>query len=46
MRRQPGLQAVAVYDARGRLFASFSREPAFAFPKLPEADGVRGLVAI
>ncbi len=41
MRRQPGVQAGAIYDARGRLFASFSRDPDFAFPKLPEADSVR-----
>jgi signal transduction histidine kinase len=41
MRAQPGIRAAAIYDARGRVFASFSREAEHAFPALPEADGVR-----
>jgi signal transduction histidine kinase len=41
MRGQQQIQAAAIYDARGRMFASFSRDPAPAFPPLPEADGIR-----
>ncbi len=41
MRGQPSIRAAAIYDARGHLFARFAREAEFAFPALPEADGVR-----
>jgi len=39
MRYRPKILAAAIYDARGRRFASFSQDGAAAFPKLPEADG-------
>jgi signal transduction histidine kinase len=41
LRRQPKIRAAAVYDARGRRFASFAQDPDYAFPPLPEADGTR-----
>lgn len=40
MRYRPKVRAAAIYDARGRLFASFVAEGSGeAFPRLPEADG-------
>ena len=40
MRYRPKVRAAAIYDARGRLFASFAADgSADAFPPLPEADG-------
>jgi len=41
LRYRPGILAAAIYDARGRLFATFAREGAGQFPKLPEGDGAR-----
>ena len=40
LRYRPEVHAAAIYDERGRLFASFSTGKQ-AFPELPEADGVR-----
>ena len=39
MRARPKLRAAALYNARGKLFASFSRRAQHAFPELPSADG-------
>jgi signal transduction histidine kinase len=38
------VRAGAIYNARGKLFASFAPDPAQTFPTLPEADGasIRG----
>jgi signal transduction histidine kinase len=42
LRFRPGVEAAAIYTARGALFASYSRPGEKQdFPKLPEADGVR-----
>src|SRR6266850_3794434 len=42
LRARPKVRAAAIYDARGRRFASFSRNSEDArFPELPEADGAR-----
>jgi methyl-accepting chemotaxis protein len=42
LRARPKVRAAAIYDARGRRFASFSRNSEDArFPDLPEADGAR-----
>ena len=41
LRYRPKVQAAAIYNARGRLFASFGGGPDADLPKLPEADGVR-----
>ncbi|HEX6267179.1 MAG TPA: ATP-binding protein [Burkholderiales bacterium] len=41
LRYRPEVHAAAIYDARGRLFASFSMAGKAAFPELPDADGVR-----
>src|SRR6185436_11232022 len=39
---RPQVRAAAVYDARGRVFAVYSRNAAETkFPDLPEADGMR-----
>ncbi len=40
LRYRPKILAAAIYDARGRLFATY-RQPAGEFPRLPEGDGVR-----
>jgi signal transduction histidine kinase len=40
LRYRPEIHAAAIYDARGRLFATFTLDKA-PFPELPEADGVR-----
>jgi signal transduction histidine kinase len=42
LRARPKIRAAAIYDARGRRFAVFSRTSEDArFPDLPEADGAR-----
>jgi signal transduction histidine kinase len=41
MRFRPEIRAAAVYNARGRLFASYAMAGEDALPELPEADGVR-----
>jgi signal transduction histidine kinase len=41
LRYRPRIRAAAIYDARGRQFASFAQAPGEPFPRLPEADGVR-----
>lgn len=42
LRIRPKVAAAAVYNARGNVFASYSRSPEEqAFPKLPEEEGVR-----
>ncbi|HEX5477165.1 MAG TPA: CHASE sensor domain-containing protein, partial [Burkholderiales bacterium] len=41
LRYRPQVHAAAIYDARGKLLASFSREGAGPLPELPEADGAR-----
>jgi signal transduction histidine kinase len=41
MRFQPTVRAAALYNARGRLVASYARDDGTEFPKFPEADGVR-----
>jgi signal transduction histidine kinase len=40
LRYRPGILGAAIYDARGRRFAAFTRDDA-ALPGLPEADGAR-----
>jgi signal transduction histidine kinase len=40
-RYRPKVQAAAIYDARGRLVASYRREGEEELPKLPEVDGAR-----
>ncbi|HYR36889.1 MAG TPA: ATP-binding protein [Burkholderiales bacterium] len=39
LRYRPEIRAAAIYDARGRRFASFSADGTEAFPRFPEADG-------
>ena len=39
LRYRPKIRAAAIYDARGRRFASFAADAADTFPKFPEADG-------
>jgi hypothetical protein len=41
LRFRPEVHAAALYDARGRLFASYAQNSERAFPTLPEADGAR-----
>lgn len=41
LRYRPKVRAAAIYNARGRLFASFTNDPAGEFPKLPGADSTR-----
>jgi len=41
MRYRPRVLAAAIYDARGRLFATFAKEGEAEFPQLPEGDGTR-----
>ncbi|TAK40825.1 MAG: HAMP domain-containing protein [Betaproteobacteria bacterium] len=41
LRYRPKVRAAAIYNAKGRLFASFVNEGGGEFPRLPEADGVR-----
>ena len=40
LRSQPKIRAAAIYNARGRLYASFAARPDYAFAELPGADGV------
>jgi signal transduction histidine kinase len=44
LRYRPRVRAGAIYNARGKLFASFARDSDQTFPTLPEADGatIRG----
>ena len=44
LRYRPKVRAGAIYNARGKLFASFAPDPEQTFPALPEADGasIRG----
>ena len=39
LRSRPKIRAAAIYDARGRRFASYARDGEREFPKFPEADG-------
>jgi signal transduction histidine kinase len=41
MRLRPEVRAVAIYNARGRLFASYAAAGEAQLPDLPEADGTR-----
>ena len=41
LEHRPKILAGAIYSARGRLFATYSRDGNRAFPALPEADGAR-----
>jgi signal transduction histidine kinase len=42
LRLRPQVQAAAIYTAKGALFATYDRPGSrLAFPKLPEADGMR-----
>ena len=41
MRLRPEVRAAAIYNARGRLFASYAAAGEARFPELPEADGTR-----
>ena len=41
LRYRPEVRAAAIYDARGKLFASYSPAAGTEFPALPEGDGVR-----
>jgi signal transduction histidine kinase len=41
LRYRPKVRAAAIYNSKGRLFASFTNENAREFPSLPEADGTR-----
>ena len=41
LRLRPEVRAAAIYNARGRLFASYAAEGEAQFPDLPEADGTR-----
>src|SRR5690349_11821255 len=42
LRFRPAVSAAALYNARGALFATYTRqEEKVAFPKLPEVDGMR-----
>ena len=40
LRSQPKIRAAAIYNARGKLYASFAVRPDQDFPELPGADGV------
>ena len=39
LRYRPSIHAAAIYDARGRLFATFAHDGEGEFPRLPEGDG-------
>jgi signal transduction histidine kinase len=39
MRSRPKVRAAALYNARGKVYASFAREPDHRFPDLPGAEG-------
>src|SRR5437016_2823434 len=41
LRYRPQIRAAAIYNARGKMFASYSNKDSGEFPKLPEADGTR-----
>ena len=41
MRSRAKVRAVALYNARGKLYASFSRRAGHRFPELPGADGAK-----
>ena len=41
LRYQPKVDAAAIYNARGKIFAEYTREDQAGFPGLPEADGTR-----
>jgi signal transduction histidine kinase len=41
LRYRPRILAAAIYDARGRLFATYPQEATGGFPRLPEGDGAR-----
>jgi signal transduction histidine kinase len=41
LRSRPRVRAAAIYNARGKLFASYAAAGEHAFPDLPEADGAR-----
>jgi signal transduction histidine kinase len=41
LRYRPKIRAAAIYDARGRQFASFTQQGEQEIPKLPDADGAR-----
>ena len=41
LRFRPKVRSAAIYNAKGRLFASFANEGGGEFPALPEADGTR-----
>lgn len=42
LKSKPVIAAAAIYNARGRIFASYTRgDGEFALPQLPEADGAR-----
>ena len=41
LRFRPKVRSAAIYNAKGRLFASFTNEGSKDFPALPEADGAR-----
>src|SRR5882762_9312464 len=41
LRYRPQIRAAAIYNARGKIFASYSNKGEAELPKLPEADGTR-----
>src|SRR6266568_7110403 len=41
LRYRPQIRAAAIYNARGKMFASYSNKDSGEFPKLPEADVTR-----
>src|SRR2546422_6715311 len=41
LRYRPQIRAAASYNARGKIFASYSSKAGPEFPRLPEADGTR-----
>ncbi len=41
LRARPRISAAAIYNARGRLFASYAAAGEAQFPELPEAEGTR-----
>ena len=41
LRARPRISAAAIYNARGKLFASYSRSGEHRFPELPGAEGAR-----
>jgi signal transduction histidine kinase len=41
LRFRPKVRSAAIYNAKGRVFASFTSEAGGDFPALPEADGAR-----